>query len=246
MGALTRILVTRPQPDAEATAARLAAAGLSALVDPLLIVEPVLEAALPAGPLDAVALTSVNGARALAARPELSALTRLPLYVVGRRTAAVAPEGFADLHVAGGDGAALVELIRRSLPRGARVLHVAGEDRAVDLGAALAGDGIGVELFVIYRAVPAPALALETCAALVAGQIDAAFHFSPRTAATLVACAQAADRAGGPAAGLCAALARVQHLCFSANVAAPLAGAGWPTRLADSPTEEGLFALLDR
>lgn len=246
MGALRRILVTRPQPDAAATAARLEAAGLVAHVDPLLIVEPIHEAGLPPGPFDAVALTSVNGARLLGARPELAALTPLPLYAVGRRTAAVAPEGFAALHIAGGDGAALVEMIRARLPRGARVLHVAGEDRAVDLGDALAGDGIGVELFVIYRAVPALALAAETCAALKAGQIDAAFHFSPRTAAALVACAQAAEREGGAGTGVGAALARVQHLCFSANVAAPLAAAGWPTHIADTPTEEGLFGLLGR
>lgn len=231
-----RVLVTRPQPDADATAARLVAAGFDALVDPMLVVEPLSEARLPAGRFDALALTSVNGARLLAARPELDALARLPLFTVGHRTAAAVPAGMGVTHVAGGDGAALVALLRDRLPRGARVLHVAGEDRAVELGPELAADGIEVALFVIYRAVAAPALQPATLAAIRAGRIDAAFHFSPRTAATLVARASAA--------GVAPELGRIAHLCFSRNVAAPLAAAGWPTRIAHAPTEEGLFALL--
>ena len=233
-----RILVTRPQPDAEATAERLAAAGFDAIVDPLLSVEPVPDARLPDGRFDAVALTSVNGARTLAARAELAALAGLPLYAVGKRTAAAAPPGFSAVHVAGGDGAALVELLREKLPRGARVLHVAGEERAVELPEALAPAGIAAELFVIYRAVAATALAAATVDAAQARRIDAAFHFSPRTAGTLATLAQAA--------GAAAHFRHITHLCFSANVAAPLAAAGWPTRIAAEPTEDGLFALLGR
>ncbi|WP_018387462.1 uroporphyrinogen-III synthase [Ancylobacter sp. FA202] len=231
-----RVLVTRPQPDAQATAARLEAAGHGALIDSMLAVEAVA-AVLPPGAFDAVALTSVNGARLLAARPELPALAGLPLYAVGRRTAAAAPAAFDTVHVAGGDGAALAELLRAKLPPGARLLYVAGEERAVDLGAVLAGDGISTELFVIYRTVPAQALAATTVAAVREGRIDAAFHFSPRTAATL------ADRA--EAAGVATYFRHVVHLCFSANVAKPLAAAGWPNRIAAAPTEEGLFDLLN-
>lgn len=231
-----QVLVTRPQPDAQATAARLDAAGHGAIIDPMLAVEAV-EARLPAGAFDAVALTSVNGARLLGARPELPALAGLPLYAVGRRTAAAAPAAFGTVHVAGGDGAALAELLRAKLPRGTRLLYVAGEERAVDLGAALAGDGISTELFVIYRTVPALALAPATIEAARDGRIDAAFHFSPRTAATLAARAQEA--------GVATYFRHVEHLCFSANVAKPLAAAGWPTRVAAAPTEEGLFDLLN-
>lgn len=232
-----RVLVTRPRPDAEATAERLRAAGHEAILDPLLSVEAIPEARLPEGPFDAVALTSVNGARALAAREELAALTGLPLYAVGKRTAAAAPS-FAHTHIAGGDGAALVELLREKLPRGARVLHVAGEERAVELSLALAPAGIAAELFVIYRAVPAAGLSPAMLDAAQARRIDAAFHFSPRTAATLATLAQAA--------GAAAHFGHITHLCFSANVAAPLKAAGWPTLIAETPTEDGLFALLGR
>ncbi|MCB4770749.1 uroporphyrinogen-III synthase [Ancylobacter sp. Lp-2] len=230
-----RVLVTRPQPDAAATAARLVAAGHAALVDPMLAVEAISEARLPEGRFDALALTSVNGARALAARAEWAGLRHLPLYTVGWRTAQAAPEGPVP-HIAGGDGAALIALLREQLPRGARLLHVCGAERAVDLGAALEGDGIMVELFTLYRAVPAPALSDATISAAREGWIDAAFHFSPRTAATL------ATRAAE--AGVAEAFGRVTHLCFSPKVAAPLAAAGWPVRIAAAPNENALFALL--
>ncbi len=232
-----RILVTRPEPDASGTAARLVALGHKAHVDPMLIVEP-LPARLPDGAFDALALTSVNGARALAERSELANLLRLPLYAVGRRTAAAAPEGFAQLHVAGGDGAALVALLRERLPRGSRILHVCGEDRAVDLGAALVGDGLNVELFELYRARAAGHFSPETIAALKGRQIDAALHFSLRTATTVVERARQA--------GVDTELAAIDHFCFSKSVAAPLVAAGWRADVAHAPTEEGLFALLRR
>lgn len=232
-----RVLVTRPEPDAAATARRLEVAGHLAIVDPMLVVEPLADARVPAGRFDGVVLTSVNGARLLAHRPELDMLRAAPLYAVGRRTAAAAPPGFARLAAAGGDGAALAALLREEVPRGARLLHVAGEDRAVDLAAELAGAGIAVELFIIYRAAPAAGLAPSTLAALAGGQIDAAFHFSPRTAATLARHALAA--------GLGPALARIDHLCFSEGVAAPLREAGAPARIAATPSEDALFALLE-
>lgn len=232
-----RILVTRPEPDASGTAARLEAAGHHAHVDPMLVVEP-LPADLPDGRFDVVALTSVNGARALGERAELGALRGLPLYAVGRRTAAAAPEGFAHVHIAGGDGAALVALLREQLPGGSRILHVCGEDRAVDLGAALAADGLAVALFEIYRARPAERFSPATVAALKGRQIDAALHFSLRTATTVVARAREA--------GVMAELGSINHFCFSANVAAPLIAEGWRAKVAHEPTEEGLFALLPR
>ncbi|MFD2029937.1 hypothetical protein ACFSKM_05795 [Ancylobacter dichloromethanicus] len=103
----------------------------------------------------------------------------------------------------------------------------------------LAGDGISTELFVIYRAVPAAGLAPETVVAARERRIDAAFHFfrhaPPRR-----------WRSGPRRPGYRRVFRHVEHLCFSANVAAPLTAAGWPTRIAAKPTEDGLFDLLAR
>ncbi len=231
-----RLLVTRPQPDAVSTAARLQADGHEVLIDPMLRVEPLAGGALPPGGFDAVALTSVNGARLLRVRPEAPTLARWPLFAVGRRTAAATEGLFPVTHVASGDGAALAALLRERLPPGSRLLHVAGEDRAVDLAEALAPAGIAVDLFVIYRTCPAATLGTEAQAALAEGRIDAALHFSPKTAATLAACCTAA--------GLGPALLRCRHLCLSRSVAAPLAAIGAATQVAAEPTEDALLALV--
>ena len=57
-----RILVTRPREQGEATAARLAALGHEALVAPLLTIVPT-SGFPPAGPCDALIVTSANATR---------------------------------------------------------------------------------------------------------------------------------------------------------------------------------------
>ncbi|MCK0198479.1 uroporphyrinogen-III synthase [Ancylobacter sp. 6x-1] len=205
------------------------------MIEPLLTVEP-LAAALPAGRFDAVTLTSVNGARLLQRHPARGELDRLPLFAVGWRTAAAAGDAFSAVEIAAGNGVALAALLRERLPAGARVLHVAGEDRAVDLGEALRADGIAVDVMVIYRTAAARVLTPATHAALAQGQIDAVLHFSPKTAATLVAL--------GRQAGLVAQLGAMRHVCLSANIAAKLVQAGWSAGFCAEPTEESLLSLL--
>jgi uroporphyrinogen-III synthase len=70
------------------------------------------------------------------------------------------------------------------------------------------------------------------------GGVDAALHYSERSAALAVGQAEKA--------GLAAAFRRVPHVCLSRQVAAPLAGFGvrrafWPGR----PEEEALFDALE-
>ena len=61
-----RLLVTRPEPDNERTAAELRARGHEVMLAPMLRVEPVIDADLGTGPWAAVLITSANGARAIA------------------------------------------------------------------------------------------------------------------------------------------------------------------------------------
>ncbi|MFG1358911.1 uroporphyrinogen-III synthase [Xanthobacter pseudotagetidis] len=229
------VLVTRPEPAAQQTAARLAAMGHEALVDPMLRIAPT-GAALPDGPFEAVAFTSVNGVKALAAHADFARFRGLPAFAVGPRTAREARQaGFPEVTDCDGDAAALAGRLAAALGTGARVLHPAGEDRAADLGALLEGHGLRVALAIVYAAVPADALGPATRAALAAGTIGAALHFSPRTVKTLLACAGDA--------GLDAALREVRHLCLSAQVAAAL-GACRSVAVAAAPNEDALLALL--
>ncbi len=112
-----RLLVTRPEPDGERTAAALRARGHDVLVAPLLRRRRV-DCELPDGPYGAVVMTSANAARAVARHPQREQLTALPAFTVGRHTAEAArAAGFRDVHSADGDKNDLVALLRARLRR---------------------------------------------------------------------------------------------------------------------------------
>lgn len=230
------VLVTRPEPAASQTARRIEALGLKAIVDPMLRIGPI-DAPLPQGRFDAVAFTSINGVKAFAAHPQGPSLFHLPAFAVGGRTAREArAAGFSTVTDCDGDAGALAGRIAAALPAGARVLNPAGEDRAADLQGLLSAPGISLDLFIVYAAAPAEALSPEARAALGAGTISAALHFSQRTAKTLLACVRAA--------GLAAELGQVRQLCLSGQVGEPLARAGLRIEVAGAPNEDALLALL--
>jgi uroporphyrinogen-III synthase len=234
-----RVLVTRPEPDASRTAANLRRLGHEAVVDPLLAIEPLAAIKIPAGPFAGVGVTSATAMRAATAASAatlLDPVRALPLYAVGAHTAEAAREaGFKNVRHADGDAAALAGLIVRELPAASRVLHLAGEDRAQDLGRLLAPHGIEVAVLELYRMRPAEKLGAS--AAALASGLDAVLHFSPRSAATFVALAERE--------GLGAAARRPRHLCLSQAVAASLAPLGVTPEIAAAPNEAALLALLN-
>jgi len=231
-----RVVITRPQPAAERTAAALAARGHDVWVVPLMRVEPV--AADLSGDWGAVIVTSANAPAAIAGNPAREALLALPLLAVGQRSADAAREaGFAEVTSAGGDVRDLLRaLTTRRLDQVAPLLYLAGEDRTTDLAAELAAHGIAAEMRVVYRAVTAP-FPDELTAALEAGDVEAVLHFSRRSAENYLA--------GARAAGIADEALAVRHYCLSAQVAEPLQAAG-ATRVAVAPRpqEAALIELL--
>jgi uroporphyrinogen-III synthase len=228
-----RLLVTRPDPTRTAQALR--ARGHTVVVAPLMRIETI-EAAF-GGPFAAVLLTSANAARALSAHPRRAALTRLPAFAVGARSAEAAREaGFAAVESADGALCDLVALVARRFA-GQRLIYLAGADRSGDLAGDLAPHGVAVETAVVYRAAAVAALPEQAARALAAGEVDAVLHYSARSAATLLQLAGSA--------GVLNTVISLAHYCLSAEVAAPLreAGAG-QVRAAMVPTEAGLMALL--
>ena len=211
-----RVVVTRPQADAERTAAALRARGHDVLVTPLMRVEPI--AVDLDGQWSALAITSANAPNAIARNPARDTLVNLPLLAVGRRSAEAARQaGFTDVTSADGDVRELVRLIEASRRKSeGPVLYLAGEDRASDLVNELLERGMAVEMRVVYRAVTMP-LPESLIDALKAGEVDAVLHFSRRSAENYVAGAKSAGVVGRALAG--------RHLCLSAQVAEPLAGA---------------------
>ena len=231
-----RLLVTRPEPDGERTAAKLRARGCEVMLAPLLHIQN-LDADLD-GTWHAVAVTSVNALRAIADNPALETLLGSPAYAVGGRTAdAAVAQGFENVISADGDFGDLVRVMKTHLPGGARVLYLAGEDRSGDLAGELSAAGIEVATRVVYRAIALSKFPADVAEALNAGWLDGVLHFSTRSAASYLGCAAAAgimDRALAPT-----------HYCLSQQVAQPLEAAGaCTTRVAAAPTEAAMIGLV--
>lgn len=208
-----RILVTRPPAAAARTAQRLRERGHDILIAPLLDIVPSHEP-MPAGAWDALVLTSEN---ALVALPDPPAC--VPVLAVGDRTAAAAEQaGFTDVRSAEGDRHALALLAQEGLPPGSRLLIVAGRDRKDDLAPRLREAGHEVTLWTAYAAEAAETLPADARSALADGDLDAALHYSRRSAAICLALARRA--------GLEAPFLRLFHVCLSEDVAAPLREAG--------------------
>jgi uroporphyrinogen-III synthase len=231
-----RVLVMRPETDAERTARRLAAHGHEAVIAPVLRIERTDEPP-PSDAFAAVILTSANAVPALAAIAVR--VKGLPIFAVGERTGSQAAEaGFADVRMADGDAASLAALIGRCLPPAARLLHVAGRERKAEPEASLAAAGFSVTTWVAYEAVTAECLPALAQIALGEGGLDTALHYSRRSAAVALALAARA--------GLIAPFLALTHLCLSTDTAAPLHEAGAEhVRVAERPDEDALLAKLD-
>jgi len=225
-----RIVVTRPRADGERTATALEELGHEVLVAPLMRIEPV--AAALAGTWSGIIVTSANALQAAKA-PEFKSL---PVFAVGSRTAEAARQAeFATVSAANRDTKDLVRLVTaRSVGATAPLLYLAGEDRAGDLVAELATQGIRAQMKIVYRAVAEP-FPPVLAAALEAGDVDAVLHFSRRSAELFIE--------GAKSSGVAGPAEDVRHFCLSAQVAEPLAGAS-RIAVALRPEEAALIALL--
>jgi uroporphyrinogen-III synthase len=251
------VLVTRPSPDSDRTADLLRTRGFQVLLAPMLRFEPV-----PLPPdlgqdtgvepddgtgreIGALIVTSANALRAVAPQLDNSPLKRLPLFVVGAQTAAVAREaGFAKVISADGDAADLRELVaggvkQRSFRKRDTLLYLAGEEISRDLAGELAARGLHVVTQTVYRMAQVAALPAEVCNAFAANGIEAVLHYSRRSAAAFVAAAQS----GGVEISALA----VPQCCISAAVADVLREAGAAqVSVAARPDENELLKGLAR
>ncbi len=229
-----RILVTRPSPEAERTAAALVQLGHEPMLAPMLSIMA-LDVPLPIGPWGGIVMTSGNAARAVAGR--VADLAALPVYAVGRQTAAAAHEaGFTSVLSADGDSTDLVALIATRKSQ-APLLYLAGNDRARDLPLELGTHGIRIETAVVYRAQAASTFSPNVRAAFAQNAIGGVLHYSRRTAAAFCSCVQSSD--------LQAQAMKATHYCLSSRAAEPLAAAGVKNlQIASAPEESALFRLL--
>lgn len=211
---MLRVAITRAQPEADRTAARVRERGAEAIVTPLLTIVP-CRYDTNTEDAQAIIFTSPNGVRAF---PDVrSARDRLVL-TVGDATAEAAREaGFSDVRSADGDVRALAALARRALdPADGKLIHIAGDHAAGDLGGELRAAGFSVERRLAYAAVAAIVLpeALKH-------PLDIVLFHSARAAETFVTL-------GAPNA------AQLTAGCLSAAIAEAAAKTSWK-RIITSP-----------
>jgi uroporphyrinogen-III synthase len=235
-----RLLLTRPEPQGERTAAALRARGHEVVLAPLLRIEPRASVDIGRGPWAAVLMTSANAVRFLVTHPRRTELLGLPLLVVGERTAEAAREaGFTHVQSADGDAKDLAHLALRTIPAPGPLLYLAGEDRTGDLAGGLTAGGYQVHSIVAYRARAEARLPDAVVQALRAGEIDGVLHFSKRTADAFVAAA------GG--SGLAVNSLKCNHFCLSSQVAEPLKARRVARVLvASRPEEAAVLDLVDK
>lgn len=227
------VLVTRPEPQASATASLLESRGHVVRKAPLSTIERIEATLPPGGAVDAVLLTSANAA------PALRTYREKPVYAVGGATAEAARlAGASSVHAAGGDWQSLARLLSSAEgpPAGSRLLHLSGAAIAGDLGGAAVRAGFAYTRRVVYAARATHYFAPETIALLAREELDAVLFLSPAHATIwhqLVERAAVIDR-----------LFPLRAVVLSAAVGAALGELPWrEIAVADAPE---IARLIDR
>jgi uroporphyrinogen-III synthase len=223
------VWITRAQPGADATASRVRMLGLEAIVEPLLEVRPIEDAAIDLADVCAIAFTSAN---AVAAFAKLRSERNLRVFTVGDATAAAArAQRFTAVLSAQGDvGTLAAALAGRRRELAGVILYPAAAEPAQDLAGALTAVGLNVRQTALYETV-----ALTPSEALT--------ERLPQIEGVLLHSAKAARGLAGflkqtPAPHLAA-------FCLSRQVARPLSRAGLAvTVCAATPNETALLSLL--
>jgi uroporphyrinogen-III synthase len=232
-----RVLVTRPQPRAADTALALRERGHEPIIAPLTEMELLAEVDPKTGPWAAILLTSANGMWGICKFASHESWHGIPVFTVGDISAKAARDmGFSIVTSARGNVDDLAKLVAARLKPPARLLYLAGEERAGDLDGALRANNFEVDLVVVYRFITAQSLPQAAAEAL-GREIDAVLHYSRASAETYVNAARNSNL-------LETALTKPVHLCLSEQIAVPLRAAGAAqVRVAARPEEAALLEL---
>lgn len=229
---MRRVLVTRPEPGASATAARLEAMGFAPVVLPL----TQIVAMVPDKPArcDAVIATSPNALRNASAE-FLAPLLDRRLFAVGEATASAARRaGFDNVVAAAGTAIDLAALIGQEMAAGASLLHIAGRERTQGFEQDLERRGFMVEIVETYRADEIIYQDDYIIEHLSGAPLWGALALSERAGMMLAALTQR------PQVGK--HFEKTRFFCISAKVGATLGSR--QILVAEQPSEEAVLALL--
>lgn len=176
-----RILITRPQTDAESLATQLRARGHECTLAPMLTITPIVKHFHPPAHF---AFTSSNGVRALLAQFDgnlPSTFTSIPVFAVGERTADEAHRaGFDRITTASGNVDALATQIKRARPKGT-LIHICGIPHVGTLATRLKADAIDARTITLYQATATQVLAKNIADQLRQKRFDGVVFYSLRS-----------------------------------------------------------------
>ncbi len=225
-----RLIVTRPEEDATALKTKLESMGHAAVLMPLLKIVPRPVTQIPPLDYQLVCSTSANALKYLGTSDQLR---NVPILTVGPQSLAAArTAGFKSCAAKGGDVHGLAaHIIKTFNPDGGPVLYLSGKEISADLQALLQAAHFKVEKLVVYDAVAQKPANVKTELAAT----DGVLLYSPRSARIwmdLVTEGNLESLAAMPV-----------YYCLSENVAKVLPHS-WQTRVANSPDEIAMIALL--
>lgn len=235
---MRRVLVTRPEPGASRTAARLREMGFEPVSLPLSKTVPLaIDPETLADHADAVAVTSANAIRH-ASTALLERLHALPCHAVGRRTAEAARRaGFLSVTEGPGDAGALADQFATTLA-GKSVVYLCGRVRFAGFEERLHRAGVHIQPMETYDTMAVDYSSEDVAAALGGEKVEAVLLYSATAAAA------AGELTARPALNRLFEAAEV--LALSARIALAYRPSGDGVRVAGAPREEDLLALLER
>lgn len=231
-----RVLVTRPEPGATATAERLEALGFEPVKLSLQETRGLAVdlAAIPEH-IAAIAIPSASAIRH-APRDLVAKWAGLPCLAVGEATASAAREaGFADVTLGEGDAESLAEIIIAGRPAGP-VAYLCGKVRRPVFEERLAGAGIRVAVVETYDTLPVNLHAASITGAAGGRPVDYALVYSANAAELLAERMKAEELRG--------LFESTTMVCISARVAEALTGLGGKILVAGEPSETALLKAL--
>ncbi len=235
------LLVTRPTDDGEATARKLREMGHEVFLEPLLKIEFFDPPMFNAEKVQALAITSANGIRALAAGGLREGYKEISVMAIGEASANAARQsGFEKVLIGGGTLPALArDIASRFKPENGKILYLAGRARSGDLAGLLGKNGFQAETITLYDAKRASSFSDELQAQIRGNKIDGVLHFSARTAgifSDLIHSEKLENKA-----------LSMDHFCLSQQVASNLGvdiSNPATTHIAKEPTVDSLLACV--
>ncbi len=230
-----RVLVLRPQHDAEQTAKLIEMRGHKAVIAPLLDIRPLDIGIIEPALYTAIIATSANAFRCLPDTLD-DKIKTMPCFTVGSHTSEAGYiYGFNTIINASGDTTALLKMVTGTVPVNSRLLYITGQPRKPEVETSLMQYGYNVTICETYNTEAVKRLPQNAIAAFEQG-LDVILHFSRHSAEIAMTLFEQS--------GLMQKAQQVRHICIS-NDAASVLHKCPHVQIAKTPDQSAMLNLVE-